>query len=103
MQVQVNFGDIESSSALNEHVNHALDKELEHVSERVTRVEVHLRDDKQKRRGPDDKRCLMEVRLRGQQPIAVEARGADIYRAVTDAAAKLGRAVARKVDRHRSL
>lgn len=99
MQVQINFGDIPSSPALTEHVEQALEKELALAAERITRVEVHLRDDKQKRRGPDDKRCTMEVRLAGKPPLAVETAAGDIYLAVTDCAAKLGRAVNHKIDR----
>jgi len=92
MQVQVNFGDIEHSPALREHAEQAVHKSLEHIIDRVTRVEVHLRDDKQKRRGPDDKRCTIEARPAGGQPLAVEAKSNDIYQAVTDAAGRLGRA-----------
>ncbi len=99
MQVQINFGDINSSPALSEHVEQQLVKELNLSAQRITRVEVHLRDDKQKRRGPDDKRCTMEVRLAGKQPLAVEAAAGDIYEAVSECAAKLGRAVARIIDR----
>jgi len=101
MQVQINYGDIDGSDALAEHVNSQLEKALTHVAHQITRVEVHLRDDKQKRHGPDDRRCTLEARLAGMQPMAVDARADDIYKAVTDAAAKLGRAVTRTVERRR--
>lgn len=99
MQIQINYGDIDNSDSLSDHVEQALGKELEHVSRRLTRVEVHLRDDKQKRRGRDDKRCTMEARIAGEQPLAVEARSHDIYLATSDAAAKLARAVTRRLER----
>ncbi len=101
MQIEISYGDLEASSALTEHVESAVHKELGHVSDRVTRVEVHLRDDKQKRRGPDDLRCMMEGRIAGEKPLAIEARGGDIYLVVTDAAGKLGRAIGRKLDKQR--
>ncbi len=75
MQIQINYGDIDGSDALGEAVEKAVHKELANVADRITRVEVHLRDDKQKRRGPDDKRCLMEARIASERPLAVEGRG----------------------------
>jgi len=100
MQVQINYGDIDKSDALAAHVNDELEKTMKNVSDQVTRVEVHLRDDKQKRSGPDDRRCTIEARLTGEAPLAVEAKAADIYQAVRDAAGKLSRAVTRKLERH---
>jgi len=92
MQIQVNFGDIENSPALRDHAEQAVTKSLTHLTDRITRVEIHLRDDKQKRHGPDDKRCTIEARPAGGQPIAVEAKTNDIYVAVSDAAGRIGRA-----------
>lgn len=99
MQVQINFGDIDSSEALSDHVQQHVEKALEHVARQITRVEVHLHDDKQKGHAADDKRCTMEGRIASHQPIAVEARGDDIYKAVGECATKLGRAVSHKLER----
>lgn len=99
MQVLINFGDIDSSQALSDHVQQHVDKALEHVARHVTRVEVHLRDDKQKGQAADDRRCTMEGRIANHQPIAVEARADDIYKAVGECANKLGRAVSHKLER----
>lgn len=99
MQLQINYADIDGSDALSEHVSQAVEKALKPVNDQVTRVEVYLHDDRQKRRGPDDKRCTMEARLAGTQPLAVEAREDDIYKAVDNSAGKLERAVRRKIGR----
>lgn len=99
MQIQVNFGDIDNSPALRDHAEQAVQSTLTHVADRVTRVEIHLRDDKQKRQGPDDKRCTIEARPAGGQPIVAEAKAGDIYDAVDDAAGRVGRAVQRWFDR----
>ena len=101
MQIEISYGDLEGSTALSTHVEDAVTKEIGHTANRVTRVEVHLRDDKQKRHGPNDRRCMMEARIAGEKPLAVEARGDDIYNVVTDAAGKLGRAVKHKLDKLR--
>jgi len=100
MQIEISYGDLETSAALTEHVENAVNKAMAHVNDRVTRVEVHLRDDKQKRRGPDDHRCMMEARIAGEQPLAVEAKGEDIYKVVTEAAGKVERAVTRRLEKH---
>ncbi len=102
MKIQINYGDIDGSDALAERVTQAIEAALARFNDRITRVEVHLRDDKQKRRGPDDKRCLMEARPAGDSPLAVEARGDDIYDAVKTCADRLERAVARKFERQQS-
>jgi len=100
MQIQVNFGDIASSQALHDHVEAAVNKELNHHAEQVTRVEVHLRDDKANRHGHDDRRVTMEGRIAGEKPIAVEAKGDDMYKVVSEAAGKLGRAIGHRLDKH---
>lgn len=99
MKVQINHGDVEGSDALANRVTEAIEIALSRFGDRITRVEVHLRDDKQKRRGPDDKRCTIEARPAGDKPLAVEARHHDLYQAVKDCADKLQRAVARRFER----
>jgi len=101
MQLLINHGDIQVSNTLTDHVIQSIGDALKHVRGNITRVEVHLRDNKQKRRGPNDRICTLEARLSGARPFAVEARGADIYRVVTEATAKLSRAVARKIEYRR--
>jgi len=101
MKLQVNYGDIQGSAALHEHVAASIERSLKHMVSKVTRVEVHLRDDKQKRRGPDDKRCVVEARLAGSQPLAIEARGRNVYAVVARAADKLARAVRRGIAKQR--
>jgi ribosomal subunit interface protein len=102
MKIQINYGDIEGSEALTGHVTRAVEAVLSRFADRLTRVEVHLRDDRQKRKGPDDKRCTMEARPAGDKPLAVQARGPDIYDAARECAEKLERAVARRFERQQS-
>jgi hypothetical protein len=48
---------------------------LDRFSEQITRVEVHLSDqNSDKKFGNEDKRCLLEARLAGLQPISVSDR-----------------------------
>lgn len=48
---------------------------LKHFSDHITRVEVHLHDENGNKNAPGDKRCMLETRLQGKQPIAVSHNG----------------------------
>ena len=99
MLIQVNAADIESSDALVAHAREQVESSLKHVTDRVTRVEVHLHDDNSDKSASDDKRCVMEARIAGQQPLAVDQASDDLYKSISDAANKLGRAVTHKLEK----
>lgn len=99
MQIQINAGDVDNSQAIQQHVTESIEAALKHHADRVTRVEVHLRDDNAHKAANNDKRCTVEVRLAGMQPLAVEHDSSDLYEAIKQAAGKAGRAVARKLER----
>jgi ribosome-associated translation inhibitor RaiA len=62
--------------------------------ERLTRVEVHLGDENSNKKGGDvDKRCLLEARPAGLQPIAVSHQAESIDLAVDGALDKFKRAL----------
>jgi ribosomal subunit interface protein len=98
MQILVNPGDVKSSTAIEQHVLDEVDGALKHFADRITRVEVHLRDLNAHKSGVD-KRCTMEARIAGLQPIAVDNDSNDLYQAIKGAAGKLERAVRNKVER----
>jgi len=66
---------------------------LGHLAEHITRVEVHLSDENSDKGGSRDKRCLMEARLEGHQPIAVSDEAESISQAIDGAAEKLKRSL----------
>ncbi|KUO56008.1 MAG: ribosomal subunit interface protein [Alphaproteobacteria bacterium BRH_c36] len=68
-----------------EVVQHALN----HFDSQVTRVEVHLSDVNAGKSGPDDKHCMIEARLEGRQPTAVNHTAATLEQAVKGAADKM--------------
>jgi hypothetical protein len=83
-------GDYEALSA---RIGGALSGALKHFSARITRVEVHVGDENGSRRGPRDKRCMMEARLEGHQPVAFTHHAETIASAVHGAAHGLARAI----------
>lgn len=100
MQVQLN-GDhhIAGTERLSERVRAAVEDGLGHLSERVTRVEVHLTDENSGKRGANDKRCVMEARIKGHEPVAVTENADDLDLAIRGAARKLHKAVSHLLDR----
>ena len=72
MTIQIN-----SDKNLNVHevfgnkLNDLLSDKLSRFSEHITRLEVHLSDDNGSKEGLRDKRCMIEARLEGRQPVAV--------------------------------
>ncbi|MBK5273258.1 MAG: HPF/RaiA family ribosome-associated protein [Bacteroidia bacterium] len=66
-----------------------LSEELGRFSENITRLEVHLSDENGQKDGLKDKRCVLEARLEGKQPIAVTDEANTYEKAVDGAIYKL--------------
>ncbi len=79
-----------------------LNIELNRFDEFITRLEVHLSDENGGKPGQDDKKCLLEARVKGKDPIAVTAYAANYELAVADAAEKLKKALDKMVDKMQS-
>lgn len=99
MHIEINYRDGQSSPALDERIRDSLVTTLAHLADRLTRVEVHLGDENAHKSGPADKRCMLEARPKGLDPIAVEVHSGDYYNAVQGAAGKLRRALQTRFDR----
>lgn len=97
MQVLVHTDNhIEGTEGLSRHVEAVVRAALDRFTDQITRVEVHLHDQNSAHKSGDhDKRCLMEVRLAGMQPIAVSHDGATLDQVLDGAAEKLERTLDR--------
>lgn len=90
MHIQINTDkNVESPDAFADQMKAIVESTLKRFSEHITRVEVHLSDENSNKAGINDKRCLMEARLEGRQPIAVTHSAAHPDLAVRGAAEKL--------------
>ena len=86
MQIQVNTDhNVKGSEQLELHVQSTVEASLRRFGGRITRVEIHLSDENGDRRRGDDKRCLLEARPAGLQPIVVTRVGRTIDDAVDGA------------------
>jgi ribosome-associated translation inhibitor RaiA len=102
MQVQVNTDhNIAGHEALAAQVSEIVESALSRVSDLITRVEVHLNDGNGHEHGQNDKRCVMEARLEGRQPLAVTHQAATLQQAVEGAADKLTRLIESTLGRRR--
>ncbi|MCS4305804.1 ribosomal subunit interface protein [Rheinheimera pacifica] len=93
MQIQINTDrHIKADERLAEFVRDALNSKLNRFTDHVTRIEVHLSDENgsTKHEG-HDKRCLLEARPEGLDPVAVTEHAATVGQAITGAADKLQR------------
>jgi hypothetical protein len=107
MKVQVNTdANIEGREALATQVGATVEQALQHFQDRITRVEVHLSDQNGGKSGHFDKRCVIEARLEGRQPIATTSEAATLDQAVSEGADKLARLIDSQLGRvarnHRS-
>lgn len=100
MQIQVNTDhNIHHDEALEAWIIDVIESALAHSSGHITRVEVHLSDENGRKNGQSDKRCLLESRLEGRNPVVVTAHAATMDKAVNEAAGKLGRMIESAVGR----
>ena len=100
MQVLVNSDHhITGDEILTQRVETVVNDALGRFNDRITRVEVHLNDVNGQKLGDRDKRCMMEARLGGLQPIAVSHQAPTVREAMEAAAEKLERAIDRTLGR----
>lgn len=90
MLVEVNTDkNIKNSERLIEYCKSMVEGELDRFAEYITRVEIHLSDENGEKGGEDDKRCLMEVRPKGKNPVAVKNTASNIDDAISGAIDKM--------------
>jgi len=94
MQIQINTDhNIDGREGLVTHVTGVVEHAMGRLRDHVTRVEVHLSDENSHKSGQNDKRCVMEARLEGRQPLVVTHHATNLHQAIDGAAEKLTRLV----------
>jgi len=100
MNVQIHASDFTLTDGLREHIAWRAAYATNHASDAVSRVVVHL-SDLNGPRGGVDKRCGIELRLKGAQTLVVEDVQADLYVAIDRAFERIGRSLQRCLARRR--
>lgn len=94
MKIQLNTDShIIASEGLTEEIESKINSTLKRFSDRITRIEVHLSDLNSAKKGPDDKRCVIEARVAGLQPLSVSHQAPTLSLAIDGAREKAGKAL----------
>lgn len=102
MKIQFNTdNNIRGREELRGPLEETISRSLDRFSDRITRVEVHLNDVNSHKGGEQDKRCMLEARLEGRQPVAVTSNGDTHQQAVRGAVDKLRNALDTIIGRQR--
>lgn len=90
MQIQVHTDrNVHVSDGVVRRIEAELESALSHFSDQITRVEVHLGDENAGKTGGADKRCMIQARPAGKQPVAVTHHAASVGEACSGAVHKL--------------
>jgi hypothetical protein len=97
MQVQFNSdSSVMGTDNVASRIEEAVRAKLARFEDRLTRIEIHVRDENGSKGGADDKACTIEARPAGGRAIGVTEH-ADT---VDGAAAKAARTLAQRLDSH---
>lgn len=90
MNIQINTdNNVSGNTDLESTLKSYISSDLERFSDQITRIEVHLSDEDGDKDGINDRRCLLEARLAGMQPLAVTNRANSDELAVSGALEKM--------------
>ena len=102
MNIQINTGhNIRGNEALIAKFKSTIKSALLRMSDHITKVEVHLKDEDGFKKGKNDKRCMIEAHLEGRQPIVVTERADNLNQALDGAIDKLVSMIESILDRQR--
>lgn len=82
-------------------VSAELERSLKRFASQITRIEVHFQDLNGERGGARDKRCMLEARLAGHEPVAVTNTADTVKGALVGARDKLARVLEKHASRQR--
>jgi ribosome-associated translation inhibitor RaiA len=90
MNIQINTGhNIQSNEALIAKFSSTIKSALSKISNHITKVVIHLKDEDGDKKGKNDKRCMIEAHLKGRQPIVVTDYADTLNQALNGAIHKL--------------
>ena len=84
---------ITQTAQQDERTERTLRSAIGRFEQRLSRVQIHLSDENSNKGGSDDKRCMIEARPEGLDPLAVQHKAATIELAIDGASVKLGSAL----------
>lgn len=104
MQVQFNSdSSVMGTENVASRIETQVREKLARFDDRLTRVEIHVRDENGAKGGADDKACTIEARPRGGKPIGVTGHASTVDAAARRAANTMAQRLTRvlgKSERH---
>ena len=102
MLIQINTDrNIEGAEATIAHLSDIIKNELGRYEEHITRVEAHLSDENGSKDAGDDKKTVLETRLKGSNPIVVTVIDATLHQSVKAAAQKAAALLEKSLEKRR--
>jgi ribosome-associated translation inhibitor RaiA len=90
MKILINTDkNISGTENMREPLKDSIEHAFERLSDHITRIEVKISDENGDKDSALDKRCVMEARLKGMDPIVVTSHGDTIDNAVDEAIDKM--------------
>lgn len=90
MLIQINSDrSVENNQRTIDYFETTIQNTLQRFSDQITRIVVHLSDENGDKESQNDKRCLIEARLKGLEPIALTHNADSLEKAVSGAADRL--------------
>ena len=80
---------IEGSAAMRAYFQEEIKSQFERFSDHLSRIEVKISDENGDKKSENDKRCVLEARIKGMQPLAVTSFGNTVEKAFNTAADKM--------------
>jgi putative sigma-54 modulation protein len=102
MNININSKNFTLTDALQEYAKRRINFSLSNKNENITKVMMRLSDINGPR-GGSDKRCHLQIKLKGMAGIVVEDIQADMYNAIDRACDRASRTVVRKIGRQQTL
>ena len=103
MQIEINTDkNIEGSERMTAYFTENFEQTLSRFTDQIMRLKVHLSDVNAHKEGGDDKRCLLEARLKGLKPVVVTHHAETIDFAVSGATDKLIKSLESTIGRQRN-
>ena len=90
MIIQINTDkNIAATDKSSAYFDSTISEALSRYSDKISRLEVHLSDENSHKEGLKDKRCMLEARVEGMQPVAVTNQASSTEQALSGALDKL--------------
>lgn len=103
MKILINTdNNISGTEELRTRLRDTLTNAFDRFSAHLTRIEVKISDEDGSKNSENDKRCVLEARLKGMEPIVVTAFGQSVENSVDEAIDKMKTSLDTVIGRLRS-